>query len=682
MTLADTEYSTGRQDEVDGTKALAKLQAYAEMANIADVLDKEQLSEIGTKVRREYDIDKDSQKDWEENNKEAMKLAMQVTEPKMYPWKGAANIKYPLLTTAAIQFSARAYPAILGQGTPVKAKVIGQDEGKPAVDAQGQPVVNQETGQPQWEVEPGAKRSRGDRVARHMSFQLNEEMTEWEEDTDRLLIILPIAGLVYRKTYFSSELGRNKSELVLGDKLVVNKKTKDLETVPRATHEFTLYPNQFEERVRAKTFLDIDIGLIAGEEDADAPHEFLEQHRRLDLDDDGYAEPYIVTLHKESSQVCRIISNYEIEDIVVNGDQIARVDPIAYFTKYSFIPNPSGEFHDIGFGFLLRPLNEAINTSLNLMIDAGHLANVGGGFLGKGLRLKGGRQKFRPGEYIPVDSGGTDLKNNIVPLPFPGPNATLFALLGLLIEAGKDISSVKDVMTGGGEGSANASPTTTLALIEQGMQVFSAIYKRIYRSLKSEYKKLYKLNGKYLDPETYFRVLDEAEAVGPEDYAEGDFDIIPVADPNVVTNMQKLARAEYLAQFMDDPYLDGNEVRRRMFEAANIDDMDMLFAKEQAPDPAVLLKADELEIKKRDHELKKGDLELKEIELEGKLALWEAQGIKALADAEGVEPGQQITALKAMMDGLNTRAKLTIEEDKRHEEAEQQETQNVDQGTV
>lgn len=651
MTLADTEYGTDRQDEVDGSKALAKLQEYAEMVNIADKLDKEKLSDIGTTVKREYDIDKDSQKEWEDNNKEAMKLAMQVAEPKTYPWPKAANIKYPLLTTAAIQFSARAYPAILGQGTPVKAKVIGQDEGVPAVDAQGQPVVDQETQQPAWEVEPGHKRSRGDRVARHMSFQLNEEMTEWEEDTDRLLIILPITGLVYRKTYFSSELGRNRSELVLGDKLVVNKKTKDLETVPRATHEFTLYPNQFMERVRAGTFLDIDIGLVADEQDADAPHEFLEQHRRLDLDGDGYAEPYIVTTHKETSQVCRIISNYEIEDIVINDKQIARVDPVAYFTKYSFIPNPNGEFHDIGFGFLLRPLNEAINTSLNLMIDAGHLANVGGGFLGKGLRLKGGRQKFRPGEYVPVDSGGTDLKNNIVPLPFPGPNATLFALLGLLIEAGKDISSVKDVMTGGGEGAPNASPTTTLALIEQGMQVFSAIYKRIYRSLKSEYSKLYKLNGKYLEQDTYFRVLDEAEAVSPEDYAEGDFDIIPVADPTVVTNMQKLARAEYLAQFMNDPYLDGNEVRRRMFEAANIDDMDMLFAKQQAPDPMMLLQADELEIKKTDQMLKA-------IELEGRIALWQAQGIKAIADAEGVEPGQQIQAYTQLMKGLTDKAKV------------------------
>ena len=670
MTLADTDYSTDRQDEADGSKALAKMQEYADMANIADDLGKEQLSEIGTKVKREYDIDKDSQKEWEDNNKEAMKLAMQITEPKMYPWKGAANIKYPLLTTAAIQFSARAYPAILGQGTPVKAKVIGQDEGKPAVDEQGQPVVDPETQQPVWEIEPGHKRSRGDRVARHMSFQLNEEMTEWEEDTDRLLIILPIAGLVYRKTYFSSELGRNKSELVLGDKLVVNKKTKDLETVPRATHEFTLYPNQFEERIRAGTFTDIDIGLVADDQDADAPHEFLEQHRRLDLDGDGYAEPYVVTLHKETSQVCRIISNYEIEDIVVNDDKIARVDPVAYFTKYSFIPNPSGEFHDIGFGFLLRPLNEAINTSLNLMIDAGHLANVGGGFLGKGLRLKGGRQKFRPGEYVPVDSGGTDLKNNIVPLPFPGPNQTLFALLGLLIEAGKEISSVKDVMTGGGEGAANASPTTTLALIEQGMQVFSAIYKRIYRSLKSEYKKLYKLNGKYLDPDTYFRVMDEAEAVGPEDYAEGDFDIIPVADPNVVTNMQKLARAEYLAQFMNDPFLDGNEVRRRMFEAANIDDMDMLFAKQQAPDPAMLAKADELEIDK-------GKLAIDANKAIAQIALWEAQGIKAIADAEGVEAGQQIAEYQAVMKSMTDEIKARTDQAQ-----QQQDTQNVNQGTV
>jgi chaperonin GroES len=669
-----TDYNTDQPgDKKAHSASLELLQEYADSRNIAVDMNGEQRDEIGRRVKREYDIDKDSQKEWEECNEEAMKLALQVVEPKMYPWKGAANVKYPLLTTASIQFAARAYPAILGQGNPVKAKVVGEDEGKPVLDEQGQPVIDPETQQPQWEIPPGHKRNRGDRVARHMSYQLTEEMVEWEEDTDRLLHILPITGLVYRKSYFSPELDRNKSELVLGHHLTVNKNAKSLETVPRATHYFELYPNQIQERIRDETFIDANLGIAenAGDDD-DAPHIFLEQHRRLDLDKDGYAEPYIVTIHQQTSKVMRIVANYEFEEIHLNTKrEVAKINPVEYFTKYSFIPNPDGSFHDIGFGFLLRPINESINTTLNLMLDAGHLANVGGGFIGAGARLKGGRQKFRPGEYKPVDVGGGTLKENIVPMPFPGPNVVLFQLLGLLIEAGKDISSVKDVMTGGGEQAGpNASPTTTLALIEQGMQVFTAIYKRIYRSLKEEYKKLYKLNAKYLDEDTYFRVMDEAEAIGPQDYAEGDFDIIPVADPTVVTNMQKLGRAEYLAQFRDDPYMDGLEIRKRMFDATNIDDIDQLFAKQQAPDPAMLLEADKLDIEKR-------KLFLDEIDTISKMEEREAKAINLIADAESKEPGQQIMAYTNVLKALNDRAKMEMDR------MNQQETQqNVESGTV
>ena len=657
----------GDSQPAKGGKEMQRLIKYAEMDNIADDVEKDELQRIGELVKREYDIDKLSQKEWEDDNEEAMKLAMQVAEEKSYPWPKAANVKYPLLTTAAIQFAARAYPAILGKGDPVKSKVIGEDDGEPEVDPQtGEPAMDQQTGEPVWRREPGAKRARGDRVGRHMSWQLTEEMEEWEADTDKLLHILPISGLCYRKSYFSSELGRNKSELVLGDKLVVNKGATSFSTVPRATHEFPLYPTQIKEREMSGVYLKVEIGKPSGStDDDDAPHDYLEQHRRLDLDDDDYKEPYVVTIHKETAQVVRIVANYEIEDIAFNEkDKIARIDPIEYFTKYSFLPNPNGSWHDIGFGYLLRPINEAVNSTLNQMLDAGHLAVVGGGFIGTGARLRGGRRRFTAGEWKPVDVSGATLRENIVPLPAPGPNVVLFQLLGLLIEASKDISAVKDVMTGEA-GGANQSPTTTLALIEQGMQVFSAIYKRIYRSLKLEYKKLYALNAKYLEPESYFTVLDTPEAVGPEDYDTKDFDVIPVADPNVVTNMQRMARAEYLAMFKDDPYMDGKKIRQRMFNAMGIDDADDLFVDQLPQNPQILKDADEIDIKKR-------ELEIKEIALEGELAEREAKTIKLLAEAEGIEPGIQMNAYKALMGELNTRAKLTIEDQKLRQQQQAQ----------
>jgi chaperonin GroES len=659
---------------------ISRLQSYLDAENIADMLEDDQLGSIGDRVVREYDIDKASRSEWETNSREAMDLAMQVATTKNYPWPKAANIKYPLLTSATIQFAARAYPAILGQGDPVKAQVVGNDAGIPMQQGQGQPqggpmaplqagpmqpggmVEGQPQpapqGQPQeqqWEVEPGAKRKRGDRVARHMSWQLTEEMEEWEEDVDKLLHILPIVGMCYKKTYFDPVLGRNRSDLVTADKCVVNDGATDLETVPRITQEVEFYPYEIEEKYRAGVWRKCELGLPQDSaNDDDAPHMFLEQHRLYDLDEDGYAEPYICTVHKATCQVVRIVANFR-EDGVMFGDDgnIVRIERDHYFTKIPFLPNPSGGFHDIGFGYLLRPLNEAVNTTLNQMLDAGHLANTQSGFIGSGARLRGGQMRFKMGQFQQVDVSGGTLRDNLVPFQFPGPNLVLFQLLGLLIEAAKDISSVKDIMTGEAQG-RNQSPTTTMALIEQGMQVFSAIYKRIFRSLRKEYKKLYNLNARYLNPETYFTVLDEQEMVGPEDYNTKDYDIVPVADPRAVTHMQKLARAEYLGGFANDPYFNGIEVRRRMLDAASIDDIDELLVEQPPPNPQILKDADELE-------LKKGKLILDGLEVEGNLAKMEAEIVKLLAEAEGIEPGQQMQAYLGLMQQLNERAKLAVQ---------------------
>lgn len=617
------------------------LHEYLQAANIADLLESHELNDIGRRSKAEYEIDKNSRSDWEESVQDALKLALQIAETKNYPWPNAANIKYPLMTLAAIQFNARAYPAIVNSGDLVRTKVIGRDDN-------------------------GEKRKRGDRVAEHMSWQLLEEMTEWEDETDRLLIILPIAGVCFRKTYFDPILGRNCSYLISPLDLVVNDNARDLATVPRISHEFQLYPYEIEERFRSGVYRKAELGLSDGE-DEDAPHDFIEQHRTLDLDDDGYAEPYIVTFHKETGSVVRIVANFRPEDVAFNeGGEIARIERTQYFTKYEFMPNPQGKFHGLGFGRLLRPINDAVDTTINQLLDAGHLANVGGGFIGRGARLRGGRQSGRPGEWVPVDVTGAALRDNLVPRPIQEPSLVLFQLLGMLVEAGKDISSVKDVMTGDAQ-SANQSPTTTLALIEQGMQVFSAIYKRVYRALKDEYAKLYRLNGLYLNPETYFHVLDEQRQVGPEDYADGDFDIVPVSDPATVTNMQKLGRAEFLLQFRGDPLMRGDEIMRRVFEAASIDDPDELFVEEAPPDPGLLLKADEIELKKREHAISEAELTLKAERQAFEIAKMKAETIKLLAEAEAAEIGPQIEVYKAQLQRLV---------------AQERQIGSVDQGTV
>lgn len=608
-------------------RPLETLNEFLTTPNVAELLDDDELGEIGRTVKFEHEIDKNSRREWETDYHAAMKLALQQSTPKNYPWKGAANVKYPLLTSAAMQFAARAYPAIVRDHNPVKARVVGKDD-------------------------DGQKRNRGDRIGRHMSWQLMEEMTEWEGDTDQLLHILPIAGMCYRKSYFDPTLGRNVSEMVHPLDLVINDGAKDINTVPRITQRVPLYPYEIEERMRSGVFRRAELGLAAeGGTDKDAPHIFLEQHRKLDLDDDGYGEPYIVTVHESTSQVVRIVPNFREQSVAVNeAGEVAKITRDQYFTKYGFMPNPSGGWHDIGFGYLLRPINEATNTVINQLLDAGHLATVGGGFIGSGARLKGGQLKFKIGEWIPVDVPGGSLRDNLVPRPIQEPSLVLFQLLGLLIDAGKDISSVKDVMTGGENQGKNASPTTTLALIEQGMQVFTAIYKRVFRALKSEYTKLYALNGIYLDEETYFTVLDTPEKIGKEDYAPGDFDVVPVADPNMVTNMQRLGRAEYLAQFVQDPHFDGMEIRRRMLEAASINDIDELLVKELPDDPSLAAKADELDIQKR-------KLEIEWYETQSKVAERKAKILKLVAEAEGIEAGPQLDLYKQELAFLEDMAK-------------------------
>ncbi|MDO8533524.1 MAG: hypothetical protein Q7S17_02120, partial [Xanthobacteraceae bacterium] len=342
--------------------------------NIADEIDAAVLAKIGDRVLRDFKIDDLSRKDWLTKSEDAIKLAMQVAEEKTTPWPNASNVVFPLMTVAAIQFNARSYPAIVMGRNVVKGVVIGRDDGDPVVDPQsGQQAIDPQTQRPQWKTPPGEKRRRAKRVADHMSYQFVEEQPEWEEDTDKLLIILPIVGCCFRKTYFAPELGRNASSLVNPKRLVVNYWAKSMETAPRITEIVEFYPNEVEEKIRAGLFLNLNYKVMGSTTtDDDAPIEFLEQHRLWDLDGDGYEEPYIVTAHKTSGKVARIVAAYEAEGIIFSNEtqEVARIRREHYYTKYDFIPNPDGGFYGLGFGQLLGPINDAVNTVINMLIDA------------------------------------------------------------------------------------------------------------------------------------------------------------------------------------------------------------------------------------------------------------------------------------------------------------------------
>lgn len=610
---------TEPQEEASAeTQGDAWLIANANEINLVHAVKPEALAKIGPKVVEEYKIDKESRvtAGWDEKHTAALKQAMQVKEAKNYPWPKASNVKYPLTTVAAIQFAARAYPAIVDGAAVVKGKVLGKPDPE--------------------------KRARADRIGRHMSYQLLDEMEEWEEGTDELLHILPVTGTVFRKTYFDPSMGRNCSELITADKLVVNYWAKH--DPERMTQVCEYSPREIATKVRSGLWTEHDFGRPTdANNDDEAPHKFLEQHRLLDLDDDGFPEPYIVTVHLETEKVVRIYARYDADGIKANAKgEVYSITPVRYFTRYRFMPPMDGSYYGVGFGTLLDPLNETINSTINQLMDAGHLANTQGGFIGAGISMKSGSKGFAPGEWKRVDntSGGM-LRDNIVPLPVAQPSDVLFQLLGMLIDVSKDITATKDILTGE-TGQANAPVGTTLAMIEQGLKVFSAIYKRIHRSLKQELACLFRLNRLYLEPEVYFTFQDEEGQVGLDDYEVADVGVIPVSDPTVVTDMQRIGRAQYLGSFMGKG-LDDMAIIKRMLEAGGVQDIQELMPKgPPAPSPEMIEAQAKAENEKR--KLDQQDIKLSHegAKVGSEISVNAAQAQKVMTEALLLSPQFQL----------------------------------------
>jgi len=580
--------------QVSGEVAYNKLMDWAESANVAEDLDEDMLRVIGAKVVAEYEIDETSRDTWRTKAEKSLDRAKLKATPKSYPFAGASNVKSPLLAVAAQQFAARAYPAIVDSQRIVKSQVVGDDAGTPVQGPDGKPVMDEQTGEPQWQIAPGAKRSKADRIARHMSYQLLNEMPEWEEDTDILLGQVPIIGCAFRKVWYDPTLTRNRSEMVPALDFIVNQNTRSLETVPRMTQIFDLYPHEIEDRMADGSYLDLDLPMHMGGQDEDEPHEFLEQHRYLDLDEDGSREPWIVTVHKDSGNVVRIVANYDPAGLKLRDDgKLARIPRYNMFVKYPFFRDPEGGFYDLGLGELLEPMAEIIDSTINMMLDSGHLQNSGGGFIGSGVSLKKNQVRFAPGQYHVVAAAGAKIREAIVNMEHPGPSPVLFQLLGMMVDWSKDIANIKDVLTG--DQQRNQPATTTLAMIEQGMKVYTSIYKRLYRALKKEYQLLFALNAKFLPDQQYMTVMDNPLAIARSDYEVGSMDVLPAADPNTVTDMQRMSRAQVYLEVAGNPVaqaagIDVIECMKRFFEAIGAEEVEKLMPpKPKQPSPPEVL---------------------------------------------------------------------------------------------
>ena len=554
-----------------------KIEKILDSVNIAEELDDHQKHKIGKSVVEGFETDLASRKPWEKDLESWTKMALQIADTKTFPWTGAANIKYPLLATAAMQFAARAYPTLVpSNGKVVKCRVVGADP-------------------------TGEKTARADRISTHMSYQLMEQMDGWEEDMDKLLISLPIAGTVFKKTYWDAGKQKNCSKLVLPKNLVVNYYARCIEDAERISEVILMSQRKVKERQNEGIFLDTKLPRPSGDavleqdrvnnafqlvsdDDKTTDYTLIEQHCFLDLDEDGYSEPYIVTVEYGSQRVLRIVPRFTEKDVLVNEKgKVVKIEPVQYYTKYDFIPNPDGGFYSIGFGRLLGPLNESSNTIINQLVDAGSLSNLQAGFIGKGLRIKMGEARFSPGEWKAVNATGDDIKKQIFPLPVRDPSPVLFNLLDLLLKSGKELASVAEIFVGKMPGQ-NTPATTTMATIEQGMKVFTAVYKRVYRSLAKEFQKLYVLNREYMNPQEYIEVLDEP--VEQSDYMGSENDVIPAADPTAVSNQEKQAKVQALMQILNLGTINPMAVTKLYLEAFEIPNAESFINQPQPQGPS------------------------------------------------------------------------------------------------
>ncbi len=672
-------------------KKLIELQAET---NIADKLDDDMLKDIAHKVIRDFQLDEDSRQHYIRSMEEAMKIAKQVEETKTYPWPDAANVKYPLITSASIQFASRTYPEIVKGNRVVKCAVLGDDP-------------------------DGSKENLAGQISKQMSDQLLVSSNEWEPGTDKLLHMLPILGTVFRKTYWHELHDHSRSEVCTPDEIVLNANIKSLEDARRITHIIYQFKNDIQSRINAGLYCDVELcGTAvnyasqpikeAGDQDSsysmsddDSPRQLVEQHRYLDLDDDGYEEPYIVTVDVQSQHVLRIVARFDLDGIKFSkdGKKIVKITPIQYFTAYIFIPDPCGGFYGIGFGQLLLPINKMINTLLNQLIDSGTLANMQGGFFGRGVRFKNGKISAKPGEWIPLEAAaGTTLKDNILPFPFKEPSNVLYQLLGLMMQAGKELSSVSDAMQGQ-EQAQNVPATTILALIEQGNKVFGAIQKRLYRSFKQEFEKLFRLNKLYLDGSNYGinyqKINGGAGSPTSIDYNDPQIDVCPVADPTISSESQRMARLQALMQLEQKLSPAGQQYATSLqLKALQFSDADIkaLMAPPQGPSPEaqrmdaeikkIMAEANEITMKPVSNQielqLKQGDqeLEVRRVEILGINAMAmmkqsEASMVTALTNAE-TSRIQAATEFHTAASKPLDEAQLTSADATRYEEAAQQ----------
>ena len=640
-----------------------KLSALARSDNIFKMLSAQDRETIANHCFDGFMIDQNSRLPWLTRTSDSMKLALQAVEQKSFPWAGASNVKFPLVTIAALQFHSRAYPMLVSAPDIVKMRVVGEDP-------------------------DGSKTAKAFRVSSHMSYQVLEEDEDWEQEMDKVLIHTPIVGCSFKKVFYDHVKGHNVSQFVPAADLVVNYWATSLENAQRVTHTIPMSQNEIYEQIASGYFEPTD--LTTGQlpihnelqqtknmlqktmppaNNVDGPIDILEQHTWLDLDGDGYKEPYIVYVRRDNKQLLRVEARFNPASIQWRNGTIIRIKPEVFFTKYPFIPSPDGGFYDLGFGNLLGPVNESINTLINQLTDAGTMANTAGGFLSRGVKLRGGATTFAPLEWKHVESNGDDLKKGIFPLPVREPSQVLFTLLSLLINYGERIGMATEALVGENPGQ-NTPAETSRNMSEQGLKIFSGIFKRTYRALRDEFRMLYRLNRLHMPDEFKF---GDGKSVTINDYADDAGVIVPSADPNVVSDSQRLTQAMTVKQSaMQTPGYDRYKVEKYFLQALKVPNIDELLPDPKGPNavpppknPKVEIETMKVQQKAKGDELK---AKMKAAELMQKAQINQAQIQKLQAEAmKLMKEAQTVDTMHAIQ---ILQVQLKAEENKRDDSLE------------
>ena len=544
-------------------------------ANLAEYLDDSVMGEISSELLASYEEDLESRDEWEETYTKGLDLLGVKTMERTQPFQGASGVTHPLISESVTQFQAQAYKELLPSGGPVKTRIAG--------------LQNQET-------EAQAKR-----VKDYMNYLITEEMEEFDPDMDQLLFYLPLSGSTFKKVYFDSVRDRPVSKFIPAQDVVVPYSASDLATAPRITHVLKMSDNDLRKQQVMGMYRDIDLSTAGDDEEnpvnqkvdelqgtsksyTDDVRTVLEMHVEIDIEGfedvdengepTGIKLPYIVTLDRDSSTILSVRRNY------MEGDPFKQ--KIQYFVHYKFMPGLG--FYGFGLTHMIGGLGRAATSLLRQLIDAGTLANLPAGFKARGVRVRNDDEPLQPGEWRDIDAPGGNIRDAIIPLPYKEPSGTLAQLLGALVEAGRRFVSVADNAVS--NMNQEMPVGTTVAMLERGMKVMSAIHKRLHYAQKNEFRILARIIAENL-PEAYPYPVANAESTIKVTDFDGRVDILPVSDPNIFSMAQRVSLAQSQLQLaQSNPQMHNlHAAYRRMYQALEVQNIDEILPALPQPQP-------------------------------------------------------------------------------------------------